>query len=57
MTCPCMYLVSAPSWVPEYVDDWTPAAQASVEVVVSMGCVVVVLCKEKSIGLIPLRIV
>ena len=56
MTCP-MYLVSTPSRVPEYVDDWTPAAQASVEVVVAMGCVVVVLCQGELIGLLPLRIV
>lgn len=41
------YLISAPSGVPEDVNDWTPAAQTSVETIVTSSRVVVILEREK----------
>ena len=37
------HLISSPSWVSEDVEYWAPAAESSVEVIVTMGGVVVVL--------------
>jgi len=40
-------LVSSPSGVSEDVDYWTPAAETSVEAIVTTGCIVVVLEEEE----------
>ena len=43
-------LVPPPSRVPEDVDDWTPTAEASVEIIVTLGDIVVVLGRERMSG-------
>ena len=43
-------LVPPPSRVPEDVDDWTPTAEAGVEIIVTLGDVVVVLGRERMTG-------
>ena len=45
--CTITNLVSSPSGVSKDVEYWTPAAETSVEVMVTTGCIVVVLEEEE----------